>query len=145
MQIRFTVQPANHITAAFAALVNASCTFEDARDKVTQLRAKGEVDTATAKAYIQAALLANRKAYLKDVDENGNAKRDTALMRAISRLMSATNPAKEQSGSAPERVSTQIRVPREIQELANQLWAACSEYEAAGKLASTALAVARAK
>ena len=129
----------NAITRAIDAMVNPSITFDKACDTVRAFRASGKLEDKTAREYFQAALQAKVPAYKAQLTDKGYPTQGSAFQRAVSRLMKATAP--EQAASVKE----ELAVPADIQALFNKAWALCSQYEAAGKLAATAMAIAKAK
>lgn len=129
----------NAITTAVDTLVNQSIAFDAACDTVRGYRATGKLEDKLAREYFQAALQAKVPAYKAQLTDRGYPTQGSAFQRAVSRLMAATKP--EQADS---KAKEELAVPADIQALMNKAWALCSQYEAAGKLAATALANAKA-
>lgn len=92
----------NAITTAINQMVDGFLSFDAACAKVRAYRAAEQLDADTAREYIQVALLAKKPEYRKQVTENGKPAQDSAFKKAVSRMMSATDPDKsavaEQTG-----------------------------------------------
>lgn len=134
----------NAITTAINSMVDGFLSFEQACDAVRTYRIKDKLDTETARTYIQAALLSKKPEYRKQVTENGKPTQDSAFKKAVSRLMRYTDPAYAADAVDQKAEAAEIVVPAHIAKLALLLAQACAEYEGAAKLASTAVAKARA-
>ena len=126
----------NAITTAVNAMVDQSLTFGAACAAVRGYRMSGKLDDKTARGYFQTALASKVPAYAKQTTDKGFPAQGSAFQRAVSRLMAATKP--EAVNRKVEKA--ELEVPANILAAAAKLWALCSQYEGAAKLAATALA-----
>lgn len=129
----------NAITSAVDSMVNASLTFDASCVVVRDYRTAGTLDGKTARTYFQAALVSKVPSYVKQVTDKGFPAQGSAFQRAVSRLMKATAPI-----SANRMAVAELDVPANVLAAAKALWALCAAYEAAGKLAATAIATVKA-
>ena len=82
----------NPITSAINAMVDGFLSFDAACAAVREYRASEQLDADTARVYIQAALVAKKPEYAKQLTENGKPAQDSALKKAVSRMMRYTDP-----------------------------------------------------
>lgn len=82
----------NAITIAINNMVDGFLSFDAACAKVKAYRASEQLDADTARGYIQTALCAKKPEYMKQLTENGKPAQDSALKKAVSRMMRYTDP-----------------------------------------------------
>ena len=142
MSTQYTI---NAVTNAINEMVDKFISFSDACAVVRGHRASGLSDTE-ARDMIQAALLKKVAAYRLQVTPNGKPAQDSAFKKAVSRLMRYTSPTYEVDTSAAQESETEeeMEMPAAVLKAAMVLAKLCAEYEGAAKMASTAVAKARA-
>jgi len=144
MSTQYTI---NAVTTAINSMVDKFISFDAACAVVRGHRASGLSD-AEARDMIQAALLKKVAAYKLQVTPNGKPAQDSAFKKAVSRLMRYTSPTYEADTSAAQEAEAETKeemeVPAAVLKAALALAVLCAQYEGSAKLASTAVAQARA-
>lgn len=133
---------ANAAMTAINALVLASISYDAALDTVRAECEAGRLTRPDARIALTLAYAHHKASYKAQVVvEKGVPVRNSALERKVNSDLSAIFNAEKNSA---KDTAESIEVPEDIAKVAAKLWAMCSEYEGAGKLAALALAQARA-
>jgi len=139
----------NAVTTAINSMVDKFISFDAACAVVRGHRASGLSD-AEARDMIQAALLKKVAAYKLQVTPNGKPAQDSAFKKAVSRLMRYTSPtyaageSAAQEAEAAAETKEGMEIPAAVLKAALALAVLCAKYEGSAKMASTAVAKARA-
>jgi hypothetical protein len=106
------------IINAFILMAASAVEYNKAAEKVRYIRARGEATDAEVRDLAQQALLVKVPAYRAQVSESGKPAKGSAYQRAVSRMMSDTNPNK---GEHANHEAKAVRVPRELQDAVAKL------------------------
>jgi hypothetical protein len=133
----------NTITTAIDALVRASQSYQAALEIVRDAAQSGRLERDQARLLLTTAVMHHMgKKYAGQCGDDGLPLRNTALTKYVSEMLRDIFTA-EKSSAADEKA--EIIVPAEIMAAALKLAKLCAQYEGEAKLASTALAQARAE
>lgn len=128
------------ITAAINAMVLASQSYQAALAIVRDAARAGKLERDQARLLLTTAVMHHMgKKYAGQCGEDGLPMRNTALTKYVSEMLRDIYSAENSSASKEE-----IDVPADILAVALKLAKMCNAYEHSAKLASTALAQARA-
>ena len=109
----------NTLKNAIAAMADCAIEYSKRAEQVRFIRARGEATDDEVRELVQAVLLAKVKDYKDQVHpESGKPAKGSAYQRAVSRMMSDTNPNKGLHANHERKAP---RVPRELQAAVDKL------------------------
>lgn len=133
----------NTTTTAINELVKASQSYQAALVIVREAAQAGRLERDQARLLITTAVMHHcGKKYAGQCGDDGLPLRNTALTKYVSEMLRDIYSAENSSASKED--AAELEIPEEIMAAAIRLAKLCHAYEGSTKLASTALAQARA-